>query len=134
VVAMPEKRFAGKIKSIGGTTGPPWDRHFDTKISIDNPSPALRPGMNVRLLITTEVMKSVLWLPAQAVFQADNRKFVYAESAGNYARKEVKLVRSSESRVVVEGLKEGQVVALANPEQTGKDSTKSAGASQAIQR
>jgi len=134
VVAMPDKRFAGKIKSIGGTTGPPWDRHFDTKISIDNPSPALRPGMNVRLLITTEVMKSVLWLPAQAVFQADNRKFVYAESAGNYARKEVKLVRSSESRVVVEGLKEGQVVALANPEQTGKDSTKSGGASQAIQR
>jgi len=134
VVAMPEKRFAGKIKSIGGTTGPPWDRHFDTKISIDNPSPELRPGMNVRLLITTEVMKSVLWLPAQAVFQADNRKFVYAESAGNYARKEVKLVRSSESRVVVEGLKEGQVVALANPEQTGKDSTKSGGASQAIQR
>jgi len=134
VVAMPDKRFAGKIKSIGGTTGPPWDRHFDTKISIDNPSPELRPGMNVRLLITTEVMKSVLWLPAQAVFQADNRKFVYAESAGNYARKEVKLVRSSESRVVVEGLKEGQVVALANPEQTGKDSTKSGGASQAIQR
>ena len=80
--------------------------------------------MNVRLLITTEVMKSVLWLPAQAVFQADNRKFVYAESAGNYTRKDVKLVRSSESRVVVDGLKEGQVVALANPEQTGKDSRK----------
>src|SRR4051794_37796378 len=37
VVALPDKDFAGKIKSIGGTTGPPWDRHFDTKISIDAP-------------------------------------------------------------------------------------------------
>jgi multidrug efflux pump subunit AcrA (membrane-fusion protein) len=135
VVALPNKKFNGKIKSIGGTTGPPWDRHFDTKISIDSPSPELRPGMNVRLLITTEVMKSVLWLPAQALFQADNRKFVYAESAGNYSRKEVKLVRSSESRVVVEGLKEGQVVALANPEQmNSKETAKSGGATQAIQR
>ncbi|MEO8129068.1 MAG: efflux RND transporter periplasmic adaptor subunit [Bryobacteraceae bacterium] len=135
VVAMPDKKFAGKIKSIGGTTGPPWDRHFDTKISIDNPSPELRPGMNVRLLITTEVMKSVLWLPAQAVFQADNRKFVYTESAGGYVRRDVKLVRSSESRVVVEGLKEGQLVALANPEQTGnKNAAKTGGAAQAMQR
>jgi hypothetical protein len=30
----------------------------------------------------------------------------------------VKLVRRSESQVVVEGLREGQVVALSNPEQT----------------
>ena len=135
VVALPERKFGGKIKSIGGTTGPPWDRHFDTKITIDNPAPELRPGMNVRLLITTEVMKSVLWLPAQALFEADNRKFVYAESAGSYSRKEVKLLRSSESRVVVEGLREGQLVALANPEQiNSKDSAKTGGATQAIGR
>ena len=135
VVALPERKFGGKIKSIGGTTGPPWDRHFDTKITIDNPAPELRPGMNVRLLITTEVMKSVLWLPAQALFEADNRKFVYAESAGSYSRTEVKLLRSSESRVVVEGLREGQLVALANPEQiNSKDSAKTGGATQAIGR
>jgi HlyD family secretion protein len=135
VVALPDNKFTGKIKSIGGTTGPPWDRHFDTKISIDSPSKELRPGMNVRLLITTEVMKSVLWLPAQALFEADNRKFVYVESGGSYSRKDVKLVRRSESRVVVEGLNAGQVIALANPEQmNGKDAAKSGGATQAIQR
>jgi HlyD family secretion protein len=134
IVALPDVKFTGKIKNIGGTTGPPWDRHFDTKISIEKPSPDLRPGMSVRMVITTELMKSVLWLPAQALFEADNRKFVYLNSGGGYSRKDVKLVRRSESRVVIEGLAEGQLVALANPEQTSKSSANSGGAMQAIQR
>ncbi|HUS08740.1 MAG TPA: efflux RND transporter periplasmic adaptor subunit [Bryobacteraceae bacterium] len=134
VVALPGKKFTGKLKNIGGTTGPPWDRHFDTKISVENPALELRPGMSVQLLITTDLMKSVLWLPAQALFEADNRKFVYIHASGAYTRKDVKLVRRSESSVVVEGLMEGQLVALANPEQSNKSASSSGGAIQAIQR
>jgi multidrug efflux pump subunit AcrA (membrane-fusion protein) len=134
VIALPGKKFQGKIKNIGGTTGPPWDRHFDTKLTIENPSADLRPGMSVRLAITTEVMKSVLWLPAQALFEVDNRKFVYLRSSGTYARKDVKLVRRSESSVVIEGLSQGQLVALANPEQSENKQKSSGGAMQAIQR
>src|SRR5882672_6750967 len=36
VVAIPGAALHGKIKSIGGTTGPPWDRHFDCRIAISN--------------------------------------------------------------------------------------------------
>jgi len=41
---------------------------------------------------------------------------------GNFSPQDVKLIRRSESQVVIEGLSEGQVVALANP---GKQNNKS---------
>ena len=135
VVGLPGKKFMAKIKSIGGTTGPPWDRHFETRLMIESPSPELRPGMSVRLIITTDTLKSALWLPSQALFESDNRKFVYVQSPnGSFTPKDVKLVRRSESRSVIEGLGEGQVVALANPEEMKKKQSGKSGALQAISR
>jgi HlyD family secretion protein len=135
VIALPERKFTATIKNIGGTTGPPWDRYFETKLGIDTPSPDLRPGMSVRLLINTGTLKSALWLPSQALFESDGRKFVYVQSPnGSFTPKDVKLVRRSESRVVVEGLGEGQLVALANPEEMKKKQAAKTGALQAITR
>jgi multidrug efflux pump subunit AcrA (membrane-fusion protein) len=135
VVALPGRAFNARIKNIGGTTGPPWDRYFETKLAIQDPSPELRPGMTVRLVITTGTLKNVLWLPSQALFESDGRKFVYLESGGAFTPADVKLVRRSESQVVVEGLKEGQLVALADPEQMRKNVPSSTGgALKAIQR
>jgi multidrug efflux pump subunit AcrA (membrane-fusion protein) len=135
VVALPDRTFAGKVHTIGGTTGPPWDRRFETKVALANPSPELRPGMTVRLTITTETMRNVLWLPAQALFESDGRKFAYIKSGASFKPQDVKLVRRSESKVVLEGLSEGQVVALANPDQMrDKSGVKGASAVQAIQQ
>lgn len=133
VVALPDRTFAGRVHIIGGTTGPPWDRRFETKVALTKPSPELRPGMTVRLTITTETMRNVLWLPAQALFESDGRKFVYVKSGASFRPKDVKLVRRSESKVVLEGLSEGQVVALANPDQMkDKPGAKGGSAVQAI--
>jgi multidrug efflux pump subunit AcrA (membrane-fusion protein) len=135
VIGLPGQSFTSTIKSIGGTTGPPWDRHFETKLTIEKPSPDLRPGMSVRLVITTDTMKSALWLPTQALFEADGRKFVYVQAPnGSFTPKDVKLVRRSESRAVIEGLGEGQMVALANPEEMKKKQASKSGALQAISR
>jgi multidrug efflux pump subunit AcrA (membrane-fusion protein) len=135
VIALPNQALNGKIKSIGGTTGPPWDRHFETKLTIEAPSPALRPGMSIRLTITTDTAKGVLWLPGQALFESDGRKYVYVQAPnGSFTPKDVKLVRRSETRVVIEGLGEGQLVALANPEDMKKKQDSKSGALQAITR
>jgi HlyD family secretion protein len=115
VVALPGKKFAGRIKSIGGTTGPPWQRVFECKLAVDQPSPELRPGMTVNIVITTGEMKNVLWAPSQALFESDGRTFVYLDTPTGYQPRDVKLVRRSESQVVLEGLKEGARVALASP-------------------
>lgn len=134
VVALPGRTFQGHVKSIGGTTGPPWDRQADCRIAIDDASPELRPGMSARAFITTEVMKNVLWLRSQALFDSDGRKFVYARAGSTFTPVNVKLVRRSESQAVIEGLKEGQIVALASPDQMKKQPVRVGGATQAMQK
>lgn len=131
VVALPDKVYTGHLKSIGGTTGSPWDRHFDCKIGLDNASPELRPGMSATIVITTEVLANVTWIPAQAVFESDERSFVYLQTGTGFSPSDIKVIRRSESQVALNGLKDGQVVAMANPDQQNKK-TGSAGAMQAI--
>jgi len=123
-VALPEHPYKGKIKDLGGTSGPPWDRRFDCRISIDDATPALRPGMTANILITAETLRNVLWIPAQALFENGGRESVYVRTPqGGFATQDVKLIRRSESQVVLTGLKEGQEVALANPDRS-KDKDK----------
>jgi hypothetical protein len=131
VIAVPEKNYLGRIKDIGGTAGPPWNRRFECKISIDNPSPELRPGMSARVVLTTETLRNILWVPAQAVFESDGRSFVYVQAGGSFVPADIKVVQRSESQVVLTGLKPGATVAMANPDQQSKKSA-AGGALQAI--
>src|SRR3984893_19471251 len=131
VIAVPEKHYTGRLKVIGGTAGAPWDRRFDCKISIDNPTPELRPGMTAQIVLTTDTMRNVWWVPSQAVFESDGRSFVYLRSGSSFVPADIKVVRRSESQVVLTGLKAGAVVAMANPDQQSKK-TGAGGALQAI--
>lgn len=120
VIAVPDRAFTGRVKELGATMGPPWDRHFEVKITLDNPSAELRPGMTATIVVTTDELRGVLWLPAQALFESDGRTFVYARSGASFTAKDVTLLRRNETRVVISGLREGQEVALANPTDTAK--------------
>ncbi|MBV9765071.1 MAG: efflux RND transporter periplasmic adaptor subunit [Acidobacteriaceae bacterium] len=126
VIAAPHQKFTGHVRDIGGTNGPPWDRRFECHITLDNPSPELRPGMSSLLVIITGELHDALWLPAQALFESDGRTFVYVQSGKNFAAKDVKLVQRSETRAAVSGLASGQVVALANPLEAAKKKPTSA--------
>ena len=116
IVALPGKSFNGTIKEIGGTVGAFWNRHFDSKIALEEAAPGMRPGMSSNIVITTGTLPNSLWVPSQALFESDSRTYVYLETPSGFTPRDVKLVRRSESQVVLTGLREGQVVALANPE------------------
>jgi hypothetical protein len=91
--------------------------------------------MSTRVVITTDTVRGVNWLPSQALFESDGRKFVYLKHGDSFTPKDVKLVRRSESRVVIDGLQPGQIVALANPEQMkSRQTNKPGGALQALPR
>jgi multidrug efflux pump subunit AcrA (membrane-fusion protein) len=117
VVALKGKLFHGKVKDLGGTTGPPWNRRFECKLNLLDPSAELRPGMSVKLVVKTETIRNALWVPAQALQESDGRKYVYVKTGAGFSTRDVKLVRPGESQVVVEGLKEGELVAMARPDQ-----------------
>ena len=134
VIALAGKSFAGSVKEMGGTSGPPWDRHFECKITLKDPAPELRPGMSTRILITTGVLPDALWVPSQALFESDGRAFVYAQTPNGFMPQDVKLVQRSESQVVLTGLREGQLVALANPDQMNKKIETGGGAMRALRK
>ena len=93
VVALPGKEFAGHVKNIGGTTGPPWDRRFESRIALDEPAPELRPGMTSNMVITVETLDNVIWIPSQALFESDGRTFVYARGPSGFIPHDVTLVK-----------------------------------------
>ena len=119
---------------MGGTTGPPWDRRFDCKLTLDEPAPELRPGMSARIMITTGVIPAALWVPSQALFESDGRSFVYRQTASGFVPHDVNLVRRSESQVVLTGVHEGQVVALAGPDQQANQPAAPASAAKALSK
>jgi multidrug efflux pump subunit AcrA (membrane-fusion protein) len=80
----------------------------------------MRPGMSTNIVVTTDEMHNVLWLPAQALFESDGRTFVYVKSGKSFTAKDVTLQRRNETRVVITGIGEGQEVALANPTEMEK--------------
>lgn len=133
IVAVPGRVYKGQVKEMGGTTGSPWDRHFQCKIAINDPTPELRPGMSSNIVITTDQLKGVLSLPAQALFESDGKTFVYLRNATGFVPKDVTLVRRNEMRVVLTGVEEGQSVALANPTTTAKKKA-SGGAMQSLKK
>ncbi len=134
VVALAGREFTGHVKNIGGTSGTPWDRHFECRIALDDPSPELRPGMTSNLVITVEKLENVTWLPSQALFESDGRTYVFQETSRGFMPHDVTLVRRSESQAVITGLPEGTVVAMSNPDQANKGAAPASGAMKALQQ
>ena len=132
--ALAGRDFAGHIKSLGGTTGPPWNRSFECRIALDQAGPELRPGMSSNLTITVEALDNVLWVPSQAVFEIDGRTFVYVRKPEGFVPQDVALVRRSESQAVLTGIHEGDLVALSSPDQQSKNPSGAGGVLRAVSR
>jgi HlyD family secretion protein len=132
VVALAGKSFPGHVKDLGNTTGMYWDRKFESRITLDQSGPELRPGMTCNVVITAEKLENVLWVPSQALFERDGRSFVYLKTPSGFTPRDVTLAKRSESQVVLTGLKEGDLVALSNPSEQAKPAPKQQGAMKAI--
>jgi HlyD family secretion protein len=132
--ALSGREFHGHIKTLGGTTGPPWNRSFECRMALDENGPELRPGMSSNLVITVESLDNVLWVPSQAVFESDGRAFVYLQKSPGFVPHDVTLVRRSESQAVITGIDAGDLVALSSPDQQNKTAAQSGGALKAIAR
>jgi hypothetical protein len=87
--------------------------------------------MSAQITIETESLSEVLWVPSQALFDRDGQKFVYRWDDGKFSQVNVDLVRAGESRAVVNGLEEDDVLALSDPTKTSGAAVTSS-ASQAL--
>jgi multidrug efflux pump subunit AcrA (membrane-fusion protein) len=77
----------------------------------------LRPGLLADAEIIIENIPNVVYIPYQAVFNQGGNPVVYALNRDRFEARRVKLGQRSESQIVIlEGLEEGETIALESPD------------------
>jgi multidrug efflux pump subunit AcrA (membrane-fusion protein) len=131
--ALPGRTFSAKVGplSTSASRGSFFEtsavRQFDITLNLDNPDPAMRAGSSLRLTIEGREIKDALHVPRQAVFEKAGKNYVFLQSGGRFERHDVKVVTATESRALVEGLHEGDVIALVDPDVATSRSKSSSG-------
>jgi Spy/CpxP family protein refolding chaperone len=76
----------------------------------------LRPGMLADVEIIVEKIPDAIHIPTQALFERDSKHFVYLRAGEKFEERPVTVGKRTESTVVIaSGLKQGDVVAMADP-------------------
>jgi HlyD family secretion protein len=137
VDALPGRIYAGKVKTVAGLASRAWwgsdtTRRFDATFEIAKPDAALRAGQTAKVLIEGDEVKNALFLPRQAVFEKDGKPVLYVKTGDHFEAREVKITHRTESQITVEGLKEGDEVALVDPEKANVPATTSGAAPPAV--
>jgi multidrug efflux pump subunit AcrA (membrane-fusion protein) len=132
VDSLPGRTFTAKVGALSGlaSRGSFFEttavRQFDVTFQLDQPDPAMRAGASVRLVIDGRELKDALHIPRQAIFEKAGKTFVYLKNGDGFEKKDVRVVNSTESRAVINGLSEGDVVALVDPDLAARRTTSSA--------
>lgn len=127
--ALPGAALPGKLKSVAGMTSSGFfsfdpNRTFDAVFTLARQDPRLRPGMTVEVEVITERVPNAVYVPAQAVFEREGKKWVFVRAKDRFERREVSTGRRSENQVLIaKGLSGGEEISLLDPEdrkRTGK--------------
>ena len=126
--ALPGRPLVARVANLSGLAsrganfferaGP--TRQFDAILRLDRPDAHLRPGTSVQVVVAGTELKEALHVPRQALFEKRGKPVVYVKSGDRFEPREVKITHRTESRVAIQGLAEGTVVALVNPEAEGR--------------
>ena len=101
-------------------------RQFDIGLELDQLDPNMRAGSSLRVVIDGQELASALHVPRQAVFEKNGKNYVFLQIGDRFDRRDVKVVNRTESRAVITGLNEGDVIALVDPD-VAMRKTKSSG-------
>ena len=120
VDGMPGVLLHGKVKSVAGLAARGWglpsQKKFDMVVGLDKPDSRLRAGVTTEVLIIGAELRNALLIPRQAVFEQEGKLVAYVPAGSGFEPRDVQVKQRSESFVAVEGLAEGTLVALVNPE------------------
>ncbi len=114
--------FSARVGALSGLASKAnfWEvaavRQFDVAFQLDNPDPRMKPGSSVHLVIQGKELKDAINIPRQAVFEKNGKTFVYLRAGDRFERRDIKVTNSTESRAVISGLNEGDVIALVDPD------------------
>ncbi len=96
------------------------NKTFDVVFSLKQQDSRLRPGMSSEVDIITERVRETVFVPSQAVFDKEGKKYVFVKKGSEFERREVTLGRKSETQVeIAKGLQGGEQVSLVDIEARG---------------
>ena len=125
VDAVPDRELLGTLKDISVvakpdfTTWPPV-RNFDVVVAITDSDPRLRSGMSAAARVELDRLADVLVVPTPAVFQRGSATVVYVVNGGETESRSVTVLRRGRDQIALaSGVKEGERIALKEPDQEG---------------
>jgi multidrug resistance efflux pump len=131
--ALPGRTFTAKVGALSGgaSRGSFFEtsavRQFDIGLQLDELDPQMRAGSSLRVVIDGQELASALHVPRQAVFEKNGKNYVFLQLGDRFDRRDVKVVNRTESRAVISGLNEGEVIALVDPDVATRKSKSSSG-------
>src|SRR3954465_6763144 len=122
VDALPGRTFNARVGPLSGSAsrGNFFEtsavRQFDISLELEKPDPQMRAGSSLRVVIDGREIKDAVHVPRQAVFEKNGKNYVFVQIGERFDRRDVKVVNRTESRAVISGLNEGDVIALIDPD------------------
>jgi len=130
VDAIPEKEFHAQMDWISPIAQlvfrvfPP-EKLFPARATLKNLDPRLRPGMSATAEIIVEKQPNVLLIPIRASILKNGKPAVYVQKGQQFLTRTIEVgQRNDEDLVVLNGLKEGELVTLESPEEAAKRAKK----------
>ncbi len=115
-------KIKGSIESIAALPVNiiPWDKStpkiYRTIVTFRDNNPKIVSGMSVQVEVVSKILRNVIHIPIEAVFEEGGQLLVYRKALAGPEKVSVKIGASSDSAVeILEGLKEGDEVFLYRP-------------------
>ena len=131
VDAIPDREFMAELDWISPIAqvifrgGGSSEKTFPARATLATTDPRLRPGMSASAEIIIESEPNRLMMDARASVMKDGQPAVYVQKGEGFELRKIKVSRRNEKEIIVlEGLNEGDVVALENPIEAAKKAKK----------
>ncbi len=122
--SLPTLKISGTISHIA--TLPvnqiSWDsaspKVYNSRVTLDAQNPQLVNGMSVEVEVISKVLRDVLFVPVEAVFENDSSFYVYCQKGGEPKEVPVVIGEANSNYVqILDGLRENDTVYLYRPYQ-----------------
>lgn len=127
--AFSDTTFQGKVTKVANLASLK-DRDSKTKvfpveILIEGTSDILIPGMTVSCNISINELENKIYIPLESLFTDGINEYVYEKSGAKFRKKNITTGLSNNDHIIVEeGLNEGDIIALTNPNIDEEDQEK----------
>lgn len=121
--SVPDKVLEGRVSKVAVLPDSNASRYnpslkvYPATVEISGNNDFLKPGMSAQVEILVDELVGVNFIPVQAVFTEDDQHFVFIKRTGGYDRHRVMIGQHNTEYIEIkDGLEEGDIVALAMPE------------------